>query len=108
MDHRRESPGRDLLSEVERLERRARRITDRYTWKRLAVFVALFIWLGRASVLEGEVTAPVYFGLWTAVMIGCWTASGWLLDLPKLLFPNVPAFQHLRRPAPRAARHHVG
>lgn len=108
MDHRRESPGRDLLSEVERLERRARRITDRYTWKRLAVFAALFIWLSRASVLEGEVTASVYFGLWTAVMIGCWTASGRLLDLPKLLFPNVTAFQHLRRPVPRVERHSIG
>lgn len=108
MDHRRERPGRDFLSEVERLERRARRITDRYIWKRVAVFAGLFIWLSRAYVLEGEVTAAVYFGLWTAVMIGCWTASGWLLDLPKLLFPNVTAFQHLRRPAPRVERHHVG
>lgn len=43
MHHRRQSPGRDLLSEIERLERRARRITDRYTWKRLAVFAGLFI-----------------------------------------------------------------
>ena len=108
MDHRRQSPGRDLLSEVERLERRARRITDRYTWKRLAVFAGLFIWLSHASVLVGEVAAPVYFGLWTTVMIGCWTASGLLLDLPKLLFPNVKAFQHLRRPAPRVERHSVG
>lgn len=101
MDHRRERHRRDLLSEVERLERHARRITDRYTWKRLAVFAGLFIWLSRASVLKGEVTAPVYSGLWIAVMIGCWTASGWILDLPKLLFPNVPAIQRLRRPAPR-------
>lgn len=101
MSHPSDHPNRTPISELERLERRARRITDRYTWKRVAVFAALFIWLSRAYVLEGDVTPGVYIGLWTAVMIGCWTASGWLLDVPRLLFPNVNAFQHLRRPATR-------
>jgi hypothetical protein len=62
----------------------------------------MFIRISRAYVLTGDIDRLTYFGLWITAMIGCWTASGWLLDLPRLMFPNVKAFRHLRRPAPRA------
>ena len=84
------------------LMRDAQRVTDRFTWLRLFVFAAMFIRLSRAYVLSGDVDSFTYLGLWFAAMIGCWTASGWLLDLPRLLFPRVRAFQNLRRPASRA------
>jgi len=82
--------------------RYAQRVADSFTWPRLFVFVAMFIRISRAYVLTGDIDAVTYIGLWTAAMIGCWAASGWLLDLPRLMFPNVKAFRHLRRAAPRA------
>lgn len=90
-----------LLSDLERVERRARRITDRYTWKRMFLFAALFIWLFRSCAALPYTGDQSYLAIWTMACIGCWTVSGWLLDLPKMLFPNVATFQHLRRPAPR-------
>lgn len=84
------------------LARDAQCVADRFTWLRLFVFAAMFIRLSRAYVLTGDVDSPTYIALWFAAMIGCWTASGWLLDIPRLIFPGVRAVQHLRRPAPRA------
>lgn len=84
------------------LARDAQRVADRFTWLRLFVFAAMFIRLSRAYVLTGDIDSLTYIALWVAAMIGCWTASGWLLDLPRLLFPGVSAFRHLRRPSPRA------
>lgn len=105
MNQHRENAGRDPVVE---LERRLRRITDRYTWKRMFLFGALLVWLMKSygtladGTLADDVAGQSYIGVWTLAAIGCWTASGWLLDLPRLLFPNVEAFQHLRRPAPRS------
>lgn len=78
-----------------------RRITDRYTWKRVFLFAALFIWLFNAYAAQPYVDGRSYIAVWVVACIGCWTASGWLLDLPRLIFPEVEAFRHLRRPAPR-------
>ncbi len=88
-------------SELERIERRARRITDRYTWKRMFLLAALIIWLFRSCAALPYTGDQSYLAIWAMACIGCWTASGWLVDLPKMLFPNVAAFQHLSRPAPR-------
>lgn len=84
------------------LARDAQRVADRFTWLRLFVFTAMVIRLSRAYVLTGDLDGATYIALWFAAVIGCWTASGWLLDLPRLILPGVSAFQHLRRPAPRA------
>lgn len=100
MHQHRKDAGRDPVVE---LDRRLRRITDRYTWKRMFVFGALLVWLMKSyGTLVDDVVGQAYIGVWTLAAIGCWTASGWLLDLPRLLFPDVKAFQHLRRPAPRS------
>ncbi|WP_242120246.1 hypothetical protein [Sphingomonas lacusdianchii] len=85
----------------EDVERSMRRITDRYTWKRVFLFAALFIWLFNAYAALPYVDGRSYIAVWVVACIGCWTASGWLLDLPRLMFPEVEAFRHLRRPAPR-------
>ncbi|MBB3694838.1 hypothetical protein [Sphingomonas sp. BK580] len=99
MDQHRRHPGRDPVID---LERRLRGITDRYTWKRTFLFAALLVWLMRSyGSLADDVAGQSYIGVWLLAAIGCWTTSGWLLDLPRLLFPDVQAFQHLRRPAPR-------
>ncbi|MDR6789139.1 hypothetical protein J2Y58_002510 [Sphingomonas sp. BE138] len=86
---------------LEDVERSMRRITDRYTWKRVFLFAALFIWLFNAYAAQPYVDGRSYIAVWVVACIGCWTASGWLLDLPRLMFPEVEAFRHLRRPAPR-------
>jgi len=83
------------------VERSMRRITDRYTWKRVMLFAALFIWLYNAYAALPYVDGRAYIAVWVFACIGCWAASGWLLDLPRLMFPEVEAFRHLRRPAPR-------
>lgn len=98
MDHRSHQHATGSFAD---LMRDAQRVTDRFTWLRLFVFTAMVIRLSRAYVLTGDLDSLTYLGLWFAAMIGCWTASGWLLDLPRLLFPGVRAFRHLRRPAPR-------
>lgn len=91
--------GLDPLVEV---DRRLRRITDRYTWKRMLLFGALLVWLMKSyGGLAGEGVGQSYIGVWVLAAIGCWAVSGWLLDLPRLVFPDVLAFQHLRRRAPR-------
>lgn len=92
----------------EDVERSLRRITDRYTWKRVFLFAALFVWLANSYAALPYLDGRSYMAIWMVACIGCWTASGWLLDLPKLLFPDVAAFQHLRRPASRVERHHAG
>jgi hypothetical protein len=92
---------RDLPGQLDRIERRARRITDRYTWKRTLLFAALFIWLFNAYAAAPYIDGRSYIAIWIVACVGCWTTSGWLLDFPKLVFPDVAAFQHLRRPAPR-------
>ena len=97
-----------LWRSPEDVERSLRRITDRYTWKRVFLFAALFVWLANSYAALPYLDGRSYMAIWLVACIGCWTASGWLLDLPKLLFPNVAAFQHLRRPAPRVERRHVG
>lgn len=84
------------------LARYAQRVADSFTWLRLFVFAAMFIRISRAYVLTGDIDRLTYFGLWITAMIGCWTASGWLLHLPRLMFPNVKAVRHFRRAAPRA------
>lgn len=94
-------PRNDLDPLVE-LDRRLRRVTDRYTWKRMLLFGALLVWLMKSyGGLAVDRIGHSYIGVWILAAIGCWAASGWLLDLPRLLFPDVLAFQHLRRPAPR-------
>lgn len=99
MDQHRRRPGQDPGIN---LERSLRRITDRYTWKRIFLFGALLVWLMKSyGTLVDDVVGQCYIGVWLLAAIGCWTASGWLLDLPRLIFPDVQAFQHLRRPAPR-------
>lgn len=98
MNQHRDDDARDPLVG---LELRLRRITDRYTWKRMFLSGALLVWLMKSySGLAFEADSQSYLGVWALAAIGCWTASGWLLDLPRLLFPDVKAFQHLRRPAP--------
>jgi hypothetical protein len=99
MNQHREDAGRDPVVD---LERRLRRITDRYTWKRMFLFGALLVWLMKSDgALVDDVVGQSYIGVWILASIGCWTASGWILDMPRVLFPDVQAFQHLRRPAPR-------
>lgn len=98
MDQHRKHPGLDPVLD---LERSLRRITDRYTWKRMFLFGTLLVWLMKShGTLVDHVVGQAYIGVWLLAAIGCWTASGWLLDLPRLLFPDVQAFRHLRRPAP--------
>ncbi|WP_342659122.1 hypothetical protein NPJ82_16960 (plasmid) [Sphingomonas sp. NY01] len=98
MDQHRRQPGQDP---VINLERSLRRITGRYTWTRMFLFGALLVWLIKSyGTLVYDVVGQSYIGVWLLAAIGCWTASGWLLDLPRQLFPDVQAFQHLRRPAP--------
>lgn len=63
------------------LARDAKRVADRFTWLRLFVFAAMFVQLSRAYVLTGDIDSATYIALWVAAMIGCWTASGWLLDV---------------------------
>jgi hypothetical protein len=88
---------------AEGLKRRMRRITNRYTWRRMLLLGALLLWLMRAyGESASAFSAQSYVAVCRLAAIGCWTASGWILDLPRLLFPAVEAFQHLRRPAPRA------
>ena len=95
MDQHRRQPGQDP---VINLERSLRRISDRYTWKRLFLFGALLVSLMRSyGTLVDDVVGQSYTGVWLLAAIGCWTSSGWLLDLPRLIFPEVQAFQHLRR-----------
>jgi hypothetical protein len=98
MNQHREDAGRDPVVD---LERRLRRITDRYTWKRMFLFTALLVWLMKSyGTLVDDVADQSYIGVWTLAAIGCWAVSGWILDLPRLIFPDVKTFQHLRRPAP--------
>lgn len=87
---------------VEDVERSMRRITDRYTWKRVFLFAAMFVWLLTSFAALPYTDGRSYIAVWIMACLGCWTASGWLLDLPRLLFPEVKAFQNLRRPAPRS------
>lgn len=86
----RETPPHSL----EDVERSMRRITDRYTWKRVFLFAVLFIWLFNAYAALPYVDGRSYIAVWVVACIGCWTASGWLLDLPRLMFPEVEAFRH--------------
>ncbi|MGK6324621.1 hypothetical protein ACMGDM_16270 [Sphingomonas sp. DT-51] len=99
MNQHRDDARRDPVVD---LERSLRRIIDRYTWKRMFLFGALLVWLLTShGTLVDYVVGRSYIGVWLLAAIGCWTASGWLLDLPRLLFPDVEAFRHLRRLAPR-------
>lgn len=93
---------RDGLDPIVELDRRLRLVTDRYTWKRMLLFGALLVWLMKSyGGLAGDGVGQSYIGVWVLAAAGCWAVSGWLLDLPRLLFPDVLAFQHLRRPARR-------
>lgn len=86
----------------EDVERSMRRITDRYTWKRVFLFAAMFVWLFNSYAALPYIDGQSHIAIWVVACLGCWTASGWLLDLPRLMLPNVEAFRHLRRPAPRS------